>query len=87
MTPEQETQLFTMLTDIHKSQSRVEQKVDSHLIEDAATHARHEEGINQLYHKTNEHGKQIARIKGIGLGVSGLFSMLLAVLGLERFGG
>ncbi len=76
MTPEQETTLLT-------SVARIDERTHSIKV----TMDRHEGSINTLHSKTNENSKALSRIRGIGLGVSGVFGVIMAFLGLDTFGG
>ncbi len=76
MTPEQETTLLS-------SVARIDER--THAIKESST--RHERAINELFTKTNANATSIAKVRGIGLGIGGFLSLVLAALGLDRFGG
>ena len=76
MTPEQETTLLTSVSRIDERTLAIKESV-----------GRHEGSINELFTKTNKNATSIARLRGIGAGIGGVFTLLLAGLGLDRFGG
>lgn len=78
MTPEQTERLFSTL-------GRIEQKIDSHLADDAAVHRRHETELNDLDLRVGANEKQIARAKGWGAGVGSVMAAVIALLGAEQF--
>lgn len=87
MTPEQETILFNTLGDIKGSQGRIEQQIADHLDEDRATHARHDAALAANVVKTNQNATGLARLRGIGAGIGGVFTLIIAFLGLDTLGG
>ena len=48
---------------------------------------RHERSINDLFTKSNANATSISRIRGIGAGIGGVFAIIFAFFGLDRFGG
>ena len=80
MTPDQSERLFGTL-------GRIEEKIDSHLRDDEAVHNRQDAAISTLYTKTNTNDKSIARIRGWGSGIATLGTVVISLLGLDRFGG
>lgn len=87
MNPEQYTHLMDTLGDIKTSQGRIEATVVAHLEDDIRVHGRVDRAISEVAEKTNKNATSIARIRGIGAGVGGVFTLILAGLGLDRFGG
>jgi hypothetical protein len=78
MNPEQTERLFSTL-------GRIEQKIDSHLEDDAAVHRRHENELNNLDLRVGDNEKAVVRAKGWTAGVGSVMAMVLAVLGIEQF--
>ena len=76
MTPEQETTLLT-------SVSRIDERTHGF----KTTLDRHEKAVNELFTKTNQNATSLSRIRGFGMGVSGVFGVIMAYLGLDKFGG
>jgi hypothetical protein len=72
MTPENEQRLFTTL-------GRIEQKIDSHLTEDADVHQRHDRAINDTIGRVTTVEKTQARHRGIAMGITGVFASVLAL--------
>ncbi len=87
MTPEQYTHMLDTLGDIKSSQGRIEATVLAHLDDDIRVHQRVDDQLNTLTISNTKNATSIARLRGIGAGIGGVFTLLLAVLGLERFGG
>jgi hypothetical protein len=76
MTPDQETTLLT-------SVARIDER--THAIKESVS--RHETALSDVTVKTNANATSIARLKGIGAGIGGVFTLILAGLGLDRFSG
>lgn len=83
MDDSQYTNLLNTMVDIKTSQGRIEQKIDSHLDDDDRVHARQDKAITVLVEKQNVTEKTMARHRGIALGVTGVFSVLLAIIKLD----
>ncbi len=71
------------LSDIKASQQRIEQKIESHIDEDRSVHNKQDNALSELYTKTSRNTTSIARIKGIGAGIGGVFTFLLAIFGID----
>ena len=76
MTPEQETTLLTSVSRIDERTLAIKESV-----------GRHEKSIDDLFTKANKNATSISRLRGIGAGVGGVFTLIMAGLGLDRFGG
>jgi hypothetical protein len=72
MTPDQEITLLTTLARVDETTSHIKERV-----------AEHHEDIKSLENRTNATGKTLVRHRGIGIGVAGVFSALLAVVKLD----
>ena len=78
MTPEQTERLFSTL-------GRIEQKIDSHLTDDDAVHARQDRELSELETRVVGTERAITRAKGWGAGVGTVMMGLLALLGLDTW--
>ena len=72
MTPDQEVTVLTTLA-----------RIDETTVASKATLDRHEGSINTLYSKVNATEKTLSRHKGIGVGVVGVFTALVAALKMD----
>ena len=72
---------------IMQALGRIEQKIDSHLEDDDRVHDRQDGAISDLTTASQNNRAAIAKVRGVGAGVSGLFVIVLAALGLDKFGG
>ena len=87
MNPEQYTHLMDTLGDIKTSQGRIEATVIAHLDDDVRVHGRVDKQLSKLTDISQKNATSISRIRGIGAGIGGVFSIILAAMGLDRFGG
>ena len=70
-------------TQVMQALGRIEQKIDSHLQDDDKVHQRHDNILTTLVERQGKTEKTMARHRGIGIGVAGVFSVLLAVIKLD----
>lgn len=73
MTPEQTERLFSTL-------GRIEQKIESHVVNDEKVHNTQSGDIKSLYSKVNGVEKTQARHRGIALGFTGVIGTILGLL-------
>ena len=87
MTPEQYDRIIDKLGEVQSTTSRIEQKIDSHIIEDSLVHQRQDAALTLIAGKVDVNTKTISRLKGIGAGAGTVLTFLVAALGLKQFGG
>jgi hypothetical protein len=76
MTPEQAEKIFGSLSRIEANQNAHKESI-----------TRHETALGDLYTKANDQDRFRARVKGGMTALGGLFTMLIALLGLDTMGG
>ena len=87
MDSEQYTHLMDTLGDIKTSQGRIEATVIAHLDDDVRVHQKVDKQLSDLTSTANKNATSIARLRGIGVGIGGVFTLLLGAMGLDKFGG
>lgn len=75
--------MSTEHSQIMQALGRIEQKIDSHLVEDKEVHHRQDDAISTLYSKANEHDRFRARVKGASAAGGAIFTALLALVGID----
>lgn len=72
MTPDQEITILTTLARVDETTTHIKARVSEH-----------HDDIKELYSKTNATEKTLSRHRGIGIGIAGFFSAMLAVIKLD----
>lgn len=75
------------LITISETCSRIEQKIDGHMEDDAREHKRLSDHVGHLYQKTEKSARFEARTKGAASAVFLVWTALLGWLGIDKFGG
>ena len=72
---------------MNPEQSAMLARIDERTAAIKVTMDRHESSINDLFTKANQNATSLSRIRGIGAGIGGVFGIMMAYLGLDKFGG